>query len=109
MSRRGLGGWPFAVHPGGGVLHAPPPPRLLDTGCPLGVVPRLPGRVAAGGRAPSEADVNLVLATDYPPAQAGCDLWHALMVSWPGVLGPEVRSALSTWAGVLVDGEWGEA
>ena len=53
--------------------------------------------------------MNLAPATDYPPAQAGCDLWHALMVSWPGVLGPEVRSALSTWAGVLVDGEWGEA
>ena len=53
--------------------------------------------------------MNLAPATDSPPAQAGCDLWHALMASWPGALDAEVRSALSMWAGEMVDGEWGEA
>lgn len=46
---------------------------------------------------------------DYPPAQAGCDLWHALMLTRPGEVCAAVRSAPSMWAGRMVDAEWGEA
>ena len=82
-------------------LHAPPPTRLLDTGCPLGVVPRLPGRVAAGGRAPSlEADVSCMY---YPP----CPNRYGLMGSrdavkcdrMPGHKGPHSNHAAGLrWA-----------